>query len=71
MTLAALGLGALLCLPCLALIAGVSVAASGAAILTLVSNPFAQAGAALLVIAALVRPGVTSHIGAGALWTGR
>jgi hypothetical protein len=53
-TLATLGLGALLCLPCLAVIAGVSVAASGAAVLTLASSPLAQALAVLLVIAALV-----------------
>ncbi len=52
--LAALGLGALLCLPCLAVIAGVSVAVSGAAVLALVRNPVAQSLAALLVIAALV-----------------
>ena len=53
-TLAALGLGAVLCLPCLAVIAGVSVAAPGAAVLALVRDPVAQALAMLLVIAALV-----------------
>ncbi len=53
-TLAALGVGALLCLPCLAVIAGVSAAASGAAVVALVRDPVAQALAVLLVIAALV-----------------
>ena len=53
-TLAVLGLGATLCLPCLALIAGVSVATSGAAVLALVRDPVAQVLAALLVVATIV-----------------
>ena len=51
--LAALGFGALLCLPCLAVISGVSLAASGGALVTLASNPVAQATGVLIAIAGL------------------
>lgn len=55
--LVALGLGALLCLPCLAVIAGVSAAAFGGALATFVLNPVAQASGALVAIAALAAAG--------------
>ena len=51
--LGALGLGALVCVPCLLAVAGVSLAASGGALLALASDPVAQATAVLVVIAGL------------------
>ncbi|MEE8421385.1 MAG: hypothetical protein V3S31_01260 [Dehalococcoidia bacterium] len=50
---AALGLGALLCLPCLAVIAGVSLATLGGALATLAVNPVAQATGLLIAVAGL------------------
>ena len=53
-TLAALGLGALLCLPCLAIIAGVSLAAFGGALVAFAQHPLVQAAGVLFALAAIV-----------------
>lgn len=54
-TLSTLGLGALLCLPCLAVgIGALGIAAGGAAVVALVQRPEIQAAGVLLVIAAIV-----------------
>ncbi len=48
-----IGLGALVCLPCLAVIAGVSLAAFGGGLVALATNPATQAVGLLLLLAAL------------------
>ena len=54
-TLSTLGLGALLCLPCLAVGAGaLGIGAGGATIIALAQRPEVQAAGVLLVIAAIV-----------------
>lgn len=54
---ATLGVGALLCLPCLAVIAGVSLTAFGGALVTFALNPAVQASGALLAVAGLAAAG--------------
>ena len=55
--LGTVGLGFLVCLPCLAVIAGVSLAAFGGALVTFALNPLVQATGVLLAIGALAAAG--------------
>ncbi len=53
----ALGVGALLCLPCLAVIAGVSLAAFGGALVAFALSPVVQASGVLVAIGGLAAAG--------------
>ena len=55
--LGSVGVAALICLPCLAVIAGVSVVAFGGALVTFALNPFAQASGVLVAIGGLAAAG--------------
>ena len=51
--LGSVGLGLLVCVPCLAVIAGVSLAAFGGGLIAFATNPATQAAGLLLLLAAL------------------